>query len=106
MLVMKQVDVGTDKIVTCEWTVDEHFSKIVWVPRPGEETISDEPLPGSENKIFLSVRGVVEPDAEAEHGDDEAHVQGTDLCIGASGQEDNVDPEAETHPNKQVDSRS
>ena len=49
---------------------------------------------------------MVEPDAQDEHGDDEAHVQGTDLSVGASGQEDNVDPEAETHPNKQIDSRS
>ena len=49
---------------------------------------------------------MVEPDAQAEHGDVEAHVQGTDLSVGASGQEDNVDPKAETHPNEQVDCRS
>ena len=62
-------------------SINEHFSEIVRVPCHGEETVSDEPLPGAEDEILLDISCVMQPDAEDVDTQDDNKLTGTGLII-------------------------
>ena len=68
-------------IITSKSGVDEHFPEVVWVAGHGEQAVSDETLPGAEDKVLLDIRGVVQPDAQDVHSQDHSQLTRGGLII-------------------------
>lgn len=68
-------------IFTSKSGVDEHFPEVVWVAGQGEQAVSDETLPGAENKVLLDICGVVEPDTQDVHSQYHSQLTGGGLVI-------------------------